>query len=303
MNRRKTKEEFIEQAKKIHGNKYDYSKTEYINAKTKVCIICPKHGEFWQIPYHHISRKLGCNLCSKPIHDTITFITEAKEIHGDKYDYSQVEYVNGNTKVKIICSIHGEFWQNPHNHLNGQGCPKCSGFYQTTEQFIEKARKIHGDKYDYSKTNYEKSHTKVCIICPKHGEFWQTPHNHLKGKGCAYCKESKLEIEVENILSKNNIPHIRQCKKSTLNWLGKLSLDFYLPEHNIAIECQGIQHFANDHFFESLEVVQERDEKKMKLCEENGIKILYYSNLIFEMPYKIITNEEDLIKAIENENT
>ena len=108
---------------------------------------------------------------------TQEFIERARKVHGDKYDYSKVEYVNNRVKLCIICPIHGEFWQTPNAHLNGQGCSMCGRISQTKkralskETFITKARKVHGDKYDYSKVEYVNNRTKVCIICKKHGEF------------------------------------------------------------------------------------------------------------------------------------
>ena len=114
------------------------------------------------------------------------FIEKAKAIHGDRYDYSKVEYSNNRTKVCIICPVHGEFWQTPHTHLQGCGCPACYGTKKRTkEEFVEEARKIHGDRYDYSRVEYINNKTPVCIICPEHGEFWQKPENHLVAKqGC-----------------------------------------------------------------------------------------------------------------------
>ena len=104
---------------------------------------------------------------------TEEFIKKAKEVHGDKYDYSKVEYKKAIEKICIICPEHGEFWQIPTNHLKGCGCPSCGGNKKyTLEIFIKKAREVHGDKYDYSKVDYKKASEKVCIICPKHGEFW-----------------------------------------------------------------------------------------------------------------------------------
>lgn len=123
------------------------------------------------------------------------FIEKAKKLHDNKYDYSKAEYVNTNTKVCIICPEHGEFWQTPSNHLQGKGCPKCKGKNKTTEEFIEKANIIHNNKYDYSKVEYKSNRTKVCIICPEHGEFWQTPHEHLHGCGCPKCKNIKWNKE------------------------------------------------------------------------------------------------------------
>ena len=193
MSIKKTSAEFIEEAKKIHGDKYDYSKVDYVNNSTKVCIICPIHGEFWQSPYHHLNG-IGCPKCAakqrgeKRALSMISFIEQAKRVHGDKYDYSKVEYVNSRTKICIICLEHGEFWQIPNSHLEGRGCPSCGNAKKLTiEEFIQKARVIHGDKYDYSKVEYVNSNTKVCIICPEHGEFWQRPSSHLTGRGCAVC--------------------------------------------------------------------------------------------------------------------
>ena len=118
-------EEWIQKAKKVHGDKYDYSKVKYYNAHTKVCIICPIHGEFWQTPASHLMGN-ACPKCGgKTKLNTDKFIHRAKEIHGDKYDYSKVEYINATTKVCIICPIHGEFWQTPAKHLSGKGCKKC----------------------------------------------------------------------------------------------------------------------------------------------------------------------------------
>ena len=191
--------EFIERAKKVHGDKYNYSKVNIVDNNEKVCIICPKHGEFWQTPKSHIVRKYGCPKCGREICANKTkktnneIINDFFSVHGKKYDYSKVEYTNAYTKVCIICPKHGEFWQTPHDHLKGVGCPKCGMEKQkeilsdTYPIFLEKAKKVHGNKYDYSKADYINQNTKICIICPKHGKFWQTPNNHLRGEGCRIC--------------------------------------------------------------------------------------------------------------------
>ena len=132
------------------------------------------------------------------------FIEKAKIIHGDKYDYSKVEYVNSMVKVCIICPIHGEFFVKPNDHIHKKcGCVKCSGRYLSNkEAFVEKARLIYGDKYDYSKVNYINNKTKVCIICPIHGEFWQRPNDHLNSSGCPICNS--------NIKSGVNCTHLKE---------------------------------------------------------------------------------------------
>ena len=190
---------FIDRAKSKHDDKYDYSKVEYNGIRNKVCIICPIHGEFWQYPQDHI-RGNNCPICAnenrgrRKRYTKDEFVEKSKEIHGDKYDYSKVEYKNVNTKVNIICPIHGEFEQIPMNHINGQGCPKCAGRGLTPDEIIVKFNDVHNGKYDYSKVEYKGMHTKVCIICSEHGEFWQTPSKHLLGQGCKKCAYSENGI-------------------------------------------------------------------------------------------------------------
>ena len=200
------KEIFIEKAKKVHGDKYDYSKVEYINNHTKVCIICPEHGEFWQTPQSHLYNK-GCKKCSfkkmgiNKTKNTEWFIKKAKLVHGDKYDYSKVEYNGNRKKICIICPEHGEFWQIAANHLKGAGCPKCNRVKlsliktKTIDEFIKQAKKVHGYKYDYSKVEYNGCEEKVCIICPEHGEFWQRPSVHLNGCNCPKCSNENFPIK------------------------------------------------------------------------------------------------------------
>lgn len=293
-------ETFIKKARAIHGNKYDYSKVEYVNNSTKICIICPDHGEFWQKPNAHLNGN-GCPICNGGTKSNLeTFIRKANIKHNNKFDYSKVKYINSTTKVRIICPEHGEFWQTPHDHLQGYACPRCAGRLKTTEEFIAKAIEIHGNKYDYSKVKYEKANKKVCIICPEHGEFWQTPSSHLQGQGCPYCKESQLERKCARVLEKYGIAYERQKK---FDWLGLQSIDFYLDKYKVAIECQGKQHFLENHNFgknkvEALSVVQERDERKKKLCNENGIRMVYYADAGIEFPYKVITDKVDLVREI-----
>ena len=437
-----TNEEFINKAKQIHGDKYDYSKINYINGQTKVCIICPKHGEFWQTPAGHlkghgcvhcgnrlttedfirqVQNKFGdkytfekthyicneekliltckkhgdfsvspqklfgsnrycpkcrkeerlikktqkwlneckeihgdkfdysligdiikrnniklpiickkhnylfyqdinhhshydfcCPLCKKEhMQDTMsddasTFINKAKEIHGNKYDYSKVVYINSQTKVCIICPKHGEFWQTPAGHLSGAGCIKCSNektslrIKKTKEQFIADAIKVHGNKFDYSMVNYLDCKLKVKIICPIHGIFEQTPDSHLMGSGCPFCNESKLERELYLTFIRNNINIERQKTFPWLRYKLPLRLDFYLPDYNIAVECQGEQHYMHVPFInkkDNLQEIQKRDNIKRKLCQENNIKILYYGKRKYNDT--IITNKNILLKEIE----
>jgi hypothetical protein len=203
-----TTEEFIEKAKKVHGNKYDYSLTEYITSKKKVKIICPVHGVFEQNAANHL-KGTGCPNCTKEILKNKPKIINQKIIdrfilksnikHNNKYDYSSLNYTGVYNKAKIICPIHGMFEQTPHEHLRGRGCPKCANIShanktrKNTEKYIQQAREVHGDKYDYSKMIYVNNYTDIEIICPDHGSFFQNPKTHLRGCGCPQCGGSISE--------------------------------------------------------------------------------------------------------------
>ena len=278
-----TTEEFIKKAKIIHGDKYDYSKVEYVNSMVKVCIICPIHGEFFVKPNDHIHKKCGCVKCSgRYLSSKEAFVEKARLIYGDKYDYSKVNYINNKTKVCIICPIHGEFWQRPNDHLSGYSCNRCANNYKlSTEEFIEKAKLVHGDKFDYSKVEYNGAKEKVCIICPIHGEFWQIPNNHLNSSGCPICNsniKSGIEEKVNDILVNNGFKVERQKTFDWLKYKRQLYLDFYLPEYNIGIEVQGDQHFKPIKYFggeEDLRVRMYRDIVKVKLCNKNNLKLIF----------------------------
>ena len=295
---RYTTEEWVGIAKNAHGDKYDYSKVKYVNSHTKVCIICPEHGEFWMLPNAHILQEQNCPKCAiilqsnRQRKDKEFFIEKSKQKHGNKYDYSKVEYQHTDVKVCIICheldvngNEHGEFWQTPHNHLHTirpQGCPKCAiekstkRMSKTKEQFISDCIKIYGDKFSYDKVEYVNSHTKVCITCPEHGDFNITPCNFLNYHGCPHCKASIMEYKCFEYFKKHNIKYEYEKTFDWLRFKGLMRLDFYLPDYNIAIECQGIQHFYPRKRFggeKEFNNVQERDKMKSLLCKENNIPI------------------------------
>lgn len=197
----KTKEEFVEDAIKVHGDKYNYTQTIYINSKTHVEVRCQIHGPFSVIPGNHITRGTGCPKCAHNAQKTRKttplelFKTQAARIHNNFYDYSRVVYVNAKTKVEIVCPKHGSFFKSPDNHINGtyQGCQMCSHEkkHDTTRlqsDFIRKAEAVFSGLYDYSQVKYVTAKTKVEIVCPEHGSFFQTPDNHIITKyGCPEC--------------------------------------------------------------------------------------------------------------------
>lgn len=295
MPKKLTKEEFIERSRAIHGDKYDYSLVEYQGKDIKVKIICPIHGVFEQTPNNHM-HGFGCYKCGREAvskkykYTKEDFVRVANEKHNHKYDYSLVDYVDSQHKVKIICPVHGVFEQKANNHMAGMGCKLCANEEnakhqaKTTEEFIKKAQEIHGDKYDYSKTEYINDKEKVCIICPVHGEFWQRPGNHLHGWGCKKCSQSHLEGEILKLLNNTGIKFEYQKTFDWLKYITNLSLDFYLPDKKIAIECQGVQHYFPTSFGgevspeELFSLIKNRDRIKKSLCEEHGIRVLYFTH-------------------------
>ena len=308
----------IEQSNKIHGNKYDYSLIkDYKNVKEKVPIICPIHGVFRMSFDLHIHRKRGCPNCSvRPRYNKDIFIKRAKEIHGDKYDYSQVPNfgngeMSGGKKVSVICPKHGEFKTTIYNHLQGYGCPKCGIETRATkrlkpfDQFLKEARKIHGDRYKYKENTYKGTKHDMVIICPKHGEFLQKPCKHLSGHGCPKCGMSSLEEQMMLYLDKNNIQYIYQyAPKFLKNGKGLQKIDFFLPKYNIAIECQGIQHFIKTklkHSFDDIKLTKKRDKIKFEKCLKNNIKILYFTteeNIKFKKECDDIYNHDNICTNI-----
>lgn len=196
---RKTPEQFIKECIQIHGSLYDYSKTKYEVNNKKVIVICNIHGEFNITPTSHL-QKIGCAKCGTNRTaianrtSTYKFIERANNIHNGKYIYSNINYINNYTKIKITCPEHGEFMQTPNSHIQGKsGCMKCgrisSGLLLrlTFDEFIKKANLIHHYKYDYSKTIYDKGKILIDIICPEHGTFKQKAETHLIGHGCTSC--------------------------------------------------------------------------------------------------------------------
>jgi len=253
--RRLTLKDFLEKAKFKHGDKYNYNKVHYLNNNTNIIITCPDHGDFKQTPNNHFEGK-GCNACgrlstiSKQRYDISEFIQKANIVHDHYYNYSKVQYDGAFTKVRIICPKHGEFMQSPGGHLNGKRCSKCANkaaalkITRTKKEFVTQANEVHGNLYDYSNVKYKNNLSKVTIICVKHGSFSQTPKDHLAGCGCPLCKESRGEKNVRLWLERNNIKFLVQWgdHDCILNFR-VARFDFYLPDFEMLIEFDGVQHF------------------------------------------------------------
>jgi len=366
--KKKTTEEFVADARKVHGDKYDYSKVEYDGHRKPVCIICPEHGEFYQTPESHLSLR-GCRKCGiekERKNNTLTneqFISRAIAVHGDRYDYSDVQYINSHIKVNIKCNtcgryfrqtpnahlngancpicgkyymdsdmfkeraskihnnkynydktvyvsskkkviitcpIHGDFLQTPGSHVSGSGCPVCgkelnvASMRYTNDGFIEAARKVHGDKYDYDCVQYKNSSNKVLIGCRKHGYFLQEANSHLFGCGCPKCKRSIGEDKIALYLERNGIEYEDQyliynedlfCKNR------RIFIDFYIPGKNLFIEYNGAQHYKKLKHFEKRRPFEEqksRDDAIKTYCRQHGIDLL-------EIPYTKLKNIDGVL--------
>lgn len=305
--------EFVRKGNETHNNKYTYHEECFTKMSAKTIITCPIHGDFEQLPINHIWSKQGCPKCAderklgRYKYTKEEIIKMCEKTHGDKYIYDDIVFQGVKSKIlNIKCPKHGYFSQVAYDHIRGFGCEKCKFENQIMpkNEFIERATKTHNGLYSYDKEKmiFVNTNIKVPIICPIHGKFLQRPAYHLMGGGCPYCQTSKLETEIIELLKENDIEYEHKYHS---NWLGKLELDLFLPQYNVGIECQGKQHFeAVGHFNgeEGLIQTKERDIRKKKLCDENGIKLLYYSNLGIEYPYEVFEDKGKLLKEIRGTN-
>lgn len=295
-------EEFIEKAKNIHGNRYDYSLVNYKNNRTQVEIICKIHGKFLQAPSGHLGGK-GCKECGreKSKEDTRSrimlskdeFIKRANNVHKNLYDYSKIEYVDTRIKIKIVCKKHGSFLQTPQKHMSGRGCPTCGRErtiehnFSNTQDFIYKAKLLHGDLFNYEKVDYRGADIKIEIICEKHGSFFQSPHNHLKDTGCPRCgvSASKLEIKIVNFIKTFYLGEIVTNSKDIIP---PMELDIYIPTLNLAIEFNGGYWHSERFKPKNYHLL------KYNLCKEKDIRLVS----IWE--WEIVKDKEKIKNFIKN---
>ena len=294
MPKKLTTEQFIERSKHVHGCKFTYDRTIYTNSSSPVIITCIVHGDITVNPNNHINNKSGCIHCSglakKTTHD---FIHELQKQHGDAFTYDRTNYINDSTPVVITCKHHGDFSPIPSNILRGSGCPRCAvassadRLRKPIDQFIAEATNVHAGKYDYSLVEYVNSVTKIKIICPTHGLFTQTPTAHISQRcGCPMCSSSKGELAIEQWLIKQNIVYIKQHTFPDCRDKGVLRFDFFLPEHNVLIEYNGIQHYRNvpliKYSNDTFESIQRRDAIKVKYAKDKGLCLI-------TVPYNVNT--------------
>lgn len=280
-----TTREFIERAKSVHGSKYSYEKTLYEKAVSKVTITCPEHGDFEQTPNSHLSGK-GCIECGKlksirrrkePF-STERFVEQAKQVHGDTYNYDKVAYDTSRTPIKITCEDHGDFEQVPLNHLQGCGCPVCGDLSRSKSMtvsqkaFVEASVKAHGSKYDYSKAIYKSANESVDVICKEHGIFTQKARHHIAGHGCPRCANvgpSNMERELYELV-KQILPKGTTVKQSVRHIIKPKELDIYIPSKRLAIEFNGDHWHSHDMLND-----KKYHQKKTLACQKAGVTLIH----------------------------
>lgn len=353
-----TTTQFIEKAKAIHGNKYDYSETVYTKNMEKVNVRCQEHGFFYPLANDHLSKKAGCPSCAgvKKM-NTQEFITRSKKLWGDKYDYSEVIYKNFNSRIILTCDQGHRFEQLASSHLNGFNCPHCSGLAKkTTEQFVVEAKAKFGDKFDYSKVDYVNSRTPVIIVCPivgefemqpiqhlisktgytaehammfadvyrqepqtteyfieratkthgdrynysksvylnvkddieiickEHGSFWQAPHNHYKGSGCPTCALGSTESKPERILTELLSEHKPVKTDKVLSDLKEL--DIYFQEKRVAVEINGL------YWHSDMKAKTKTSHRNKYLeCDALGIRLMQFTD-------KEVLKKQDIVVSM-----
>ncbi|MFW6008880.1 MAG: hypothetical protein ACOCP8_06405 [archaeon] len=287
---KKTRQEWIDLLNEKYNFSYDYSLIpEKVKAIDKVSIICRKHGVFQTQLWAHLNKGTECPKCKLEKKWKKEFLEKAKKVHNNTYDYSKINYLGAKTKIEIICPIHGSFWQTPTSHLQGAGCPLCKNLNHgnklrmSREEFIEKAKNVHGNKYDYSKSLYKQYRNCLEIICFKHGTFWQTPLDHLHGSKCPICARENWESEEETELKKFIESLGVKTQKKRFN---NIEIDIYLPEYNIGFEYNGLYWHSE---------LQGKGKNfhinKTELCKENNIKLIH----IFSYYWK---NKQEIIKSL-----
>ena len=304
VNIRKTNDEFIKEAMMIHFDRFDYSLVNYKSNKTKIKIVCKKHGFFEQTPKSHLKGS-GCIKCvtknSKYKKEEI--IQKLIKKYENDYEYPDFEFNSLDDEITLICKKHGDVKKSIKDHLK-YSCKKCyydiigNSLRSSINDFIKRSNNFHNNRYDYSLVNYINNRTKVTIICNSHGEFNQTPSSHIIGKGCPKCNRSKGESLIENFLLKNGINFYTQFMFNDCRLTNPLKFYFYLYDHNICIEFDGVQHYAKDdsesYFYD--ETIKIRDDIKTEYCKNNNIKLI-------RIKYHSIKNIDSILsKILKKEN-
>lgn len=251
MPKKLTQEEFLNLARSIHGDAFDYTYSIYSGRRANIvvkCNSCQVTYETWC--HRHLSgfgcRSKECRYISRTLEQ---FTKEAAKVHNKKFSYENIISLDCVNKISIICPTHGEFFQTVAGHLSGKGCLKCKNDNQswTTEIFIQKAKEIHGDKYDYSKSTYTGSQSKIIIICEKHGEFSPRPSDHILGK--SICRTCALEKRFGHIFKIGEIYKSYRKYYKRVRYLTSLEYKKHKDKINPENKLRGNLQYHVDHMY------------------------------------------------------
>lgn len=279
MAKKKTSEEYYNECKE---KGLDLPIEDYVNNSTKIKHKCKQGHIYKQRPADHLHGQ-GCPKCKGGVsYSSLDYYNECKS---RGLDLPVEPYVNAKTKIKHICKQGHTYKQIPRNHLQGQGCPRCSKKHSYTPKEYCDLCELKG--LDLPVEDYINTKTKIKHRCSKGHIYEQTPSKHLEGRGCFICNESHGEKYIRNYLNSNSIKYIPQKKFQDLKDKTYLSYDFYLPDYHILIEYQGIQHYTSSEYFggdKQLEKQQEHDRIKRRYAKDNGYRLL-------ELKYTLNTQE------------
>lgn len=296
---------FLERAEAMHGHRFDYSGSRYLAFDRPMEIVCRRHGLFRATPKSHLYAKSGgCPQCRADImgeahrYTTAQFIDRARKVHGERYDYSQVDYRGLQAKVTIVCPKHGGFRMRAYRHLSGRGCRKCAferiGRHRRLSfwDFLERVIRVHGmGRYEYQLEGFVNAHSKIPIRCPQHGVFHQSAAAHLKGHGCPSCVQSNGERRVREALQDLGVEFREQVRFPGCRDRGTLPFDFFVPSHRLLIEFDGHQHYDNSEHWgggAKLAEIQRHDRIKDRFAAEHGYRLL-------RIPYWDLDRVEDIV--------
>jgi hypothetical protein len=293
--KKQTRDEFVTKSKDIFGDNIDYSKMIYINSRTKIILVCKKHGDFIVAPKDHLCYKRGCPICSGVRYNLETFLDAAKKVHGNRFLYDQVIFQNVKCKIIIGCKIHGDFCQTPDKHLSGQGCPKCKkSAHKDLVYIINEGSKIHANRYDYSKAIFKRMYDNIEIICEQHGSFWQTPHNHLSGQGCPQCARENTRLTINEFITKANLVHNNKFDYSNVNYVNCITeVEIICPQHGSFWQTAG-GHLAGHNCPKCAYYISDKETAwldSLGIIEEYRQKTIYYDGGHFKVDaFDPITN-------------
>jgi len=297
VSKRLTTQEFIANAKQIYGDRYSYDKTEYISAHKAVIVTCPIHGDFETRPSNFTSGR-GCAKCgrvetaAKLLKDKDHFLEKAKSAHGDRYDYSKLDYKGLQQKGTIICPVHGEFTQLLNSHIKGGGCKACGLEDRSVKrtlpesEVIKRFVQVHGDKYGYDSVIYKGVFEKVEIVCQEHGSFYQTPDRHMAGCGCQKCGSSGPSVPELDLLD-FVLTLDPKAENSNRSVIAPFELDIVSHDHRIAVEFHGL-YFHSDKFRPSRYHLD-----KLERCNNAGYDLIQVFEDEWADPVK-----RDIVKSI-----